>query len=143
MVDFQLARYCPPGLDIMMLLHLCQNEAFRSAKQTEIIKYYHDVLSDELKKNQLDVGKLLPLETLIESCDYYDKFGLLSSLVYFHFIVIPSDISSKFLASPELFDMQMAVDRSEMLRECYLKDEICRTRMTESLKETVKKYILV
>lgn len=143
LIDFQLARYSPPAHDIMVLLHLCQNSAFRAAKQSEMIQYYYDAFSNELKKNGMDARNYLPLETLIESCDYYEELGLVSSVLYFQMILIPSDITSKFLANEEQFDQIWFIDRSEMIKECYETDELCRQRISESLNDTIKKYILV
>lgn len=142
LIDFQLARYAPPGLDIMFFLHHCQNRSFRIEKQAQLIKFYYDAFSEELKKNDLDADSILPLDTLVESCDFYDEFGLLMSVLNLQLILIPSEITNKFLSCPELYVKNMLNDRSEMIAECFLADENYRVRIAETLNEVIEKYIL-
>lgn len=141
MVDFQLARYAPPAHDIVTFLHFVQNNDYRLQHEAELCKYYYDTLGQELAKNDVDVKKVFPWEDFLESYHFFDEFGAISSVLYFQLILTPSEITSKFLASPELFDKNMLVSRSEMIVECYLHDEICRSRMTQAMNYLIKNYI--
>lgn len=143
LIDFQMTRYAPPAHDIMLFLHLVQTKSFLKSKQLEVIKYYYEQFTQELSKNDLDAQKLLPWETFLESCDYYYELGAITACTSFPLILIPSEISGKFLSSPELFTMNITYDRSELIRESYLKDETCRIRINDALNDVIKRYILI
>lgn len=139
--DFQLARYAPPAHDLVSFLHWVQNNDFRMEHQLELYKHYYETLRQELGKNDVQVEKVFPWETFLESCDYFDEYGAASSILSYQLTLIPSDIIGKFLSSAELFDMNMLVDRTEMITESYRTDEISRSRMTQAMNYFIKNYV--
>jgi len=67
---------------------------------------------------------------------------LLLQVMFYQMTLSPPRITSKFLASPELFDLNMLTDRTEMVVETYSTDELCRTRITEAMDELIEHYQL-
>lgn len=62
-VDFQLARYASPGLDLALLLYLCLERAQRSQHLSDLLRYYSDNLHSTLT---LMNGDTLDKETLFD-----------------------------------------------------------------------------
>lgn len=143
LIDFQMTRYGPPAHDIMMFLHLVQTKPFIKSKQLEMLKYYYENFKEELAKNDLDAEKLLPWDVLVESCDYYYELGAVMASASVQLILTPPEILNKFLSSPELFTLNMSHDRSELVREGYLKDDIVKSRTIDALDDVIKRYILI
>lgn len=141
-IDFQLARYAPPAHDLMMFLYLVQDKTFRKTRKEEILRYYYKHFSEELKKYGMKADELLPWESFIESCTFYENLGLIGTLFYFQLILAPSHLTSKFLGSAEAFTQVMLVDRTDMVVECFLKDELFRKRVTEAMNDVIQKFIL-
>jgi len=139
-VDFQLARYGPPAHDMMTFLHLVQTREFAQNHEKDILDRYYKRLGQELSAEDLDIESLLPQKEWNESIKHYREFAILTSIFYFQLILTPSDISAEFLASPELFDECMYVDRSKMVIACFENDELCRFRMVEAMKEAAEMY---
>lgn len=62
--------------------------------------------------------------------------------MFYQMTLSPTHITSKFLSSPELFDLNMLTDRTEMVVETYKTDELCRRRITEAMDELIQFYKL-
>ncbi|KAL0276416.1 UNVERIFIED_CONTAM: hypothetical protein PYX00_003998 [Menopon gallinae] len=142
LVDFQLARYAPPAHDIMLFLHLVQTDAFRRKHQRALLDFYYDRLSEELSRNGLSAEEILPKKVFLQSCDDYYDLGLFSSILYFHLILLPPEITAKWFSSPDLYMKNMLTDRSEMIVETFTKDENFKTRMTEAMNDLIERYQL-
>lgn len=142
-IDFQLTRYAPPAQDFMAFLHLVQSREFRKKNKYGLMQVYYHHLSKFLILSDLNANEILPWSEFVESCAYYEELGIITALFFFQLILTPTEISSKFLSSPELFFNNMLVDRSGMVLECFLSDEIYKERVTEALNELIEKFILI
>lgn len=141
-IDFQLGRYAPPAHDIMMFFYLVQNKDFRQRKERELLDYYYEHLSKELSRNDMVPAAVFPKDVFLESCEFYRELGEVSSVLYFQLIIVTPDAVSKFMASPESYEKVMLVDRSEVIIECFKKDEQFRSRMSEAMDEVIRRHIL-
>lgn len=137
-----MARYAPPAHDITMFLYLVQNKEFRDKKQDELLEYYYSQLKEELQVNDLEVENVLPWKDFLESYEHYYEFGVLTSALCWPLVLLPPEVASQFLSSTVDFDRNMRVDRSDLYRESYFKDETYRTRITESMGDLINDFIL-
>lgn len=126
-----------------MFFHLVQNKQFRDENKLKMLNYYYEALTEELELNGLKINSLLPWNEFVESYDYYEELAILTALFYFQMILAPGEFASKFLSSSDIYTQTMFVDRSNMVKECYLTDEIYKTRVTEAMDELIRKYILI
>lgn len=126
-----------------MFFHLVQNKKFRDVYKSKLLNYYYEALTEELELNGLKINSLLPWDEFQESYDYYEELAILTALFYFQMILAPGEFASKFLSSSEIYTQTMFVSRNDMVKECYLTDDIYRTRVTEEMDELIWKYILI
>lgn len=123
-----------------MVLHTVQNRKFRDEKLKDLLKIYYVAFTEELRKNNLVPESLYSFEELVDSCNYYTEFGLVISILIFQYILAPTDLLNSDYQ--EIFFETMFKDRSQLVKDCFLKDENYRIRMSEALIELIEKYIL-
>ena len=61
-VDFQLARYASPALDLAFLIYLCLEKNQRAEHTTSLLRFYADELYERL--SEMSDGNILDKETL-------------------------------------------------------------------------------
>ena len=143
-IDFQLARYAPPAHDLLMFMHFVSEKSYMDKNQEKIYKFYYESLIRELDRNSIDDGRsIISWENFLESCHFYYDLGLIGKLFFFQLILSPPEITNSFLSTPEAFTKNMLNDRTEMIVYSFLNDELCRNRVTQSMNEVIKKFILI
>ncbi|KAL0276419.1 UNVERIFIED_CONTAM: hypothetical protein PYX00_004000 [Menopon gallinae] len=141
LVDYQMVRYAPPAMDLMMLLHLNQTKAFRIKEMQMMMQTYYNMFSEELTKNDICIQKVLPLKDFLESCREFTEWSTLQTVLYIQLHLLPDDIIEKYLSTPELYQKNMMVDGSQMVTEAFTKDPLYNTRMTEAMNDLIKTCI--
>uniref|UniRef100_A0A182M3D1 CHK kinase-like domain-containing protein n=1 Tax=Anopheles culicifacies TaxID=139723 RepID=A0A182M3D1_9DIPT len=53
-VDYQISTYGSPGLDLVYTLYNCPHRDIRLDRREDLLKLYHQVLSDTLKRNRYE-----------------------------------------------------------------------------------------
>nr|CAD7440376.1 unnamed protein product [Timema bartmani] len=76
MIDFQLARFGSPALDLSFFIYACTDQELREAHYEELIKIYHDSLSNFLHEMGLSSEKLFPFKAFKEELAKYSIHGL-------------------------------------------------------------------
>jgi hypothetical protein len=64
MIDFQLARYCSPALDISFFIYSCTSEELRDKHYDDLLKVYHDSLSEIIRDFGSNPDYLFPFSAL-------------------------------------------------------------------------------
>lgn len=64
MIDFQLARFGSPVLDIMFFLYSCTDEELRVQFYDELLKTYHDNLCEIVRDFGSNPDHLFPFSAL-------------------------------------------------------------------------------
>jgi thiamine kinase-like enzyme len=75
LVDFQIIRYVPPAMDIVMFLHATTTRDFRERHILELLMTYQVALQDALKIAGLE-NHALSLQELLQSVHEYRFFGV-------------------------------------------------------------------
>uniref|UniRef100_A0A182N5A7 CHK domain-containing protein n=1 Tax=Anopheles dirus TaxID=7168 RepID=A0A182N5A7_9DIPT len=76
MIDFQLARYSSPVLDISFFLYSCTSQALRDAHYQELLDAYYGGLAEMLRDLGSDPDVIFPYTELQKELKQYARFGV-------------------------------------------------------------------
>lgn len=75
MIDFQLARYSSPALDISFFLYSCTTQELREAHYGDLLQAYHQSLSEMLTDLGSDPDELFSYAELQKELHEFARFG--------------------------------------------------------------------
>lgn len=91
-IDFQLTRCASPVLDLAFFIYACTGQELRDNHYKHLLKYYYDVLSNQITDLGSDPEKLYSWDTFMGEIKKYSYFGLAFSFESTPFIVLaPED----------------------------------------------------
>lgn len=140
-VDFQLARYCPPAMDLCSLVIINSFKELREKNIIEIIDSYYESFQIELKNKEIN-SNILPKSEITASYKEYELAGLIEAALFGHVVLLPSDLSSNILNSSEDYDNFINKSRIDVCLNAFENDIHFRKRLTEILTEIVDFFIL-
>lgn len=140
LIDYQLARYTVPSMDLTTLIFVCSTREFRRLHQNDILNSYCDVLESELQLNQVD-AKILPRDEIFKSYEEYRVAGLIEAALFCHLILLPNELAANIMQSSEEYDKFISQCRAEKCFKAF-EQENYRERMTEILTELIDEYVL-
>ncbi|XP_058821969.1 uncharacterized protein LOC131683732 [Topomyia yanbarensis] len=76
MLDYQLARYSSPALDISFFVYSCTSQALREAHYEDLLNAYHQSLSDMLRDLGSNPEELFPYSDLQKELHEFARFGV-------------------------------------------------------------------
>jgi Ecdysteroid kinase-like family len=77
LVDFQIYRYAPPMIDVLMFLHLTTSRQFRKENLHAMIEFYHSSLTEYITQAGIAEEEIpLTLPQLKESAQEFKTFGV-------------------------------------------------------------------
>ncbi|XP_041778691.1 uncharacterized protein LOC121597178 isoform X2 [Anopheles merus] len=140
LVDFQLARFAPPALDVWTLIMLCSTRAFRQQHLTALLDSYYQALGDLLLSNSsMNIEQIISRNEYSASCDCFALAGLIESLLFSHLTLLPKQAAKDMLNCSENFDNFLRGDgKLHICLRYFEQDTNYRNRMTEMLEELVE-----
>ncbi|XP_055641915.1 uncharacterized protein LOC129778822 isoform X2 [Toxorhynchites rutilus septentrionalis] len=144
LLDFQLARYAPPALDVLTVIMLCSDSGFRREYLDALLNNYYADLVQHAACHNVNLAQVLPRNDFNASCKHYHLAGLIESCLFSHFTLIPGDLVAPLMQSSESFDAYIH-DEGAKIALClaaFEQNETYRTRLTDMLQEIIEKYIL-
>lgn len=75
MIDFQLARYSSPALDISFFVYSCTSQQLRDEHYEDLLKAYHNSLSDMLRDLGSNPDELFSYSDLQKEMHEFARFG--------------------------------------------------------------------
>ncbi|XP_045762649.1 uncharacterized protein LOC123865577 isoform X2 [Maniola jurtina] len=94
-IDFQLVRCASPVLDVAFFIYACTDQVLREKYYDDLLKYYYEVLSGQIRQLGSDPDKVYSVETFMQEIKKYSYFGLAFSFESTPFIVLaPEDAIS-------------------------------------------------
>ncbi|ETN63401.1 Juvenile hormone-inducible protein [Anopheles darlingi] len=145
LVDFQLARYAPPVLDVWTLLMLCTVRDFRRTHARSLLDWYYESLKELLTSaGGLEIERVVPRAQFDASCADFELAGLIESLLFSHLTLIPKRFAKDMLQCSEAFDSFLRGNGKERVcLESFETDTTYRERLSEMLTELIESYCLV
>lgn len=104
LVDFQLTRYTPPILDVLLFLIVTLPKDVLDENVANLLDYYYDVVSKELKRHNLNGDKVFPKREFMESVEFYKKAAYFEAALYGTNIFLPEDVSSQIISNMDTFE---------------------------------------
>lgn len=139
-VDFQLARYAPPALDLMTICMMVTSRQFRNVHLQLILDAYYTYLEFFLRQHDLCVTVELPRDEFDESCRHYRLAGLIECCLFSHMTLLPADVAANITRNG--FGAFMGAARVETCLLAFRKDALYRERMTDMLVSLVDEFIV-
>lgn len=76
-MDWQIARYCPPVLDLLYNIFSSTDKSFRDQHYTKLLETYHTTLSETIRKLGSDPIKLYSFQQFQQQMQKFGDFALL------------------------------------------------------------------
>ncbi|XP_050356745.1 uncharacterized protein LOC126777666 [Nymphalis io] len=102
LIDFQLTRCASPVLDISFTISACTDQELRSKHYDELLEFYYETLSKQIKELGSDPDKVYSWEMFMDEVKKYSYFGLAFSFESTPFII---------LAPEDAINMEMEGDK--------------------------------
>lgn len=141
-VDFQLSRYAPPILDLITILTIPSTQAFRSKYLMDLIMDYYRFMTEFLRREQLDIEQILPMQDFLQSVDEYRICGLIESCLFSHLTILPGELTQSLTGTETGFNDFFDSKRVEICMKAFHSDEVYRQRLTDMLEDFVDNYVL-
>ncbi|XP_047511128.1 uncharacterized protein LOC125053676 [Pieris napi] len=139
-VDFQLARYASPALDLCYLIYLCLDRQQRADHLTSLLEYY----TDELYERVVSMSGAAAfdrdtLSTMIqEEFRLSSRFGLGTALDMYPIMTCDSNEAPNVYQAKE----SEATQSQESVKPVHTSNEVCRKKMTDLVIELVDQGLL-
>ncbi|CAH0759824.1 unnamed protein product [Diatraea saccharalis] len=91
LIDFQLSRYASPVLDVVFFIYACTGKDLRDKHYRELLDYYYDVLSQQMREMGSDPDRIYSREAFWSDVKKYSYFGLAFSFESTPMIVLEPD----------------------------------------------------
>ncbi|XP_058455393.1 uncharacterized protein LOC131432859 [Malaya genurostris] len=109
LIDWQLARYVSPALDVLYFLFCCTDEAFREQHFDEMLRIYHSSISQILHRLGSDPIELFPFSALQDQLKRFGRFAVIMGAFDIPILctepadmpALDGDLSEAFASSPE------------------------------------------
>ncbi|KAI9585501.1 uncharacterized protein ACN2A1_015130 [Glossina fuscipes fuscipes] len=128
-VDFKSTRYCPPIIDVLVVLFMNLNREERLKKDTFYLDFYYNEFVRNLEKNELcEDGAGISKDQFCESYEEFELFGL-----------VLRGLACTILRVPPQFvdDNYKTIDRSQKMLTYMTENEEFRSIMLEVLEDII------
>ncbi|XP_039501203.2 uncharacterized protein LOC120457772 [Drosophila santomea] len=142
LVDFQLARYAPPVLDVLTVLTIPTSKEFRDAHLSEFLAEYYRFMTEFLKRADLDIARFIPEQSFYESVEKFRSVGLIESCLFCHLVILPPHCTQKLTNSVDGFNDFFTKKRIEICLEAFNTDELYRSRLVDMLEDFVDQFVI-
>ncbi|XP_017082486.2 uncharacterized protein LOC108115505 [Drosophila eugracilis] len=142
LVDFQLARYAPPALDVLTVLTIPTSKEFRDLHMNELLAEYYRFMTEFLKRAGLDIARFMPESSFYESVEKFRIIGLIESCLFCHLVMLPPSCTQKLTSSADGFSDFFSKRRIEICLEAFNTDELYRNRMLDMIQDFVDNFVL-
>lgn len=130
-VDYQLTRYCPPALDLTMLIYHSVDDLTFKTDYDNLLEYYYTCLQDFLKPTELDLDQIMPRDVYLKSCKAYLHCAKTIKVVYRPMSASNDDAYKNLCKDMVKFERVTFEDRTEYVLENFENDLGYRGHMIE------------
>lgn len=141
-VDFQLARYAPPMLDLITILTIPTSREFRSKYLMDLLMDYYNFMQDFLQREKLSIEEYITKEQFYDSFKEFRVCGLIESCFFSHLTILPPECTESLAGSTDGFTDFFERNRVEICVKAFKTDATYRERLTDMLQDLVDNYVL-
>lgn len=138
-VDFQLCRYSPAAIDVLMTLYINMKPEERKAVEKECHQLYYENFTQELSTMSLKAGDIISYEEFESSLKDLALFGALYNCIAATILRVPGDyLKDMKLNRPDDFHRYTNVDRTDEVLELVKIDADFRDYMLECIDDMME-----
>uniref|UniRef100_A0A1I8PWT3 CHK kinase-like domain-containing protein n=1 Tax=Stomoxys calcitrans TaxID=35570 RepID=A0A1I8PWT3_STOCA len=141
-VDYQLARYAPPMLDVITILTIPTSREFRSKHLMDLLGDYYRYMGEFLLREQLLIEDFLSPKEFWQTFEEYRICGLIESCLFSHLTILPPSLTQSLTSSTDGFSDFFNRKRVDLCLAAFKSDQIYRERLSDMLEDVVDNYIL-
>lgn len=141
LVDFQLARWAPPALDVMTFITVSTDSAFRAKHSAELLEAYYIYFEAELKCRGINASCEISRNEWLASCEHFQLGGLIEANLWLPIILLPSHLSRNVANDSNAFREFITESRDKLCLESFKTDEIFKRRLTNSITQIVDLFV--
>jgi hypothetical protein len=129
LIDFQIARYFPLALDVIICILLPSSIKLPSCDIDACIKFYYEQLSSELMRHDVAIENVMSYESYVSACEKFKLMPLLMQPMILSLSNLPTHYVLDLLKHNEVAYMKMCNEkRDDVMLEFMAKDEFyCET----------------
>lgn len=142
LIDFQIARYLPPAVDVLMLLFLLQRNNDRKERYKDHLDHYYSCLKDALGNFDMVIERIFPLEELWRTCEYFQLLGAVLKGVFLPMTHLPAGVIDEIHKDADKYRKFIAVDRSDTILHYIDTDKYFGEWMVEAVEELIEMTLL-
>ncbi|XP_011549742.3 uncharacterized protein LOC105381660 [Plutella xylostella] len=143
LIDYQTVLYCSPMLDISSLLYFNTTRSFRERFLDNILNFYYDMLSQELRQANIDVDTVFDKAALLKDYTKSILFGIIQAALIVPVGSMNMKDKLKIFDNPDTFYQINEVSRSEEIIEVASREHLYRERVLEIFDELVERFVLI
>ncbi|KAL7020235.1 hypothetical protein ACKWTF_011427 [Chironomus riparius] len=138
LIDFQIARYYPLALDVIICIMLPSIE-ITSTNIDECIKFYYDQFSCELMQHNVNIENLMSLHDFEDACEKFKLMPLLMQPMFCSLANLPVEYIPNLLKTDEeKYVMLSHKDRDPVIFEFMDTDEYYRSTMVKTTERLIE-----
>ncbi|EDW03618.1 uncharacterized protein LOC6562174 [Drosophila grimshawi] len=141
-VDFQLARYAAPVIDLITVLTIPTTSQFREAHLSELLAEYYRFMTEFLKRAGLNISDFMTEAEYYDSVEEYRIVGLIESCLFCHLVIMPTTCTQDLTGTADGFSDFFSRKRIDICLKAFNTDEIYRSRMQDMLEDFIDHFIL-
>ncbi|CAG9827579.1 unnamed protein product [Diabrotica balteata] len=139
LLDFQLIRYAPQALDILMLLHINTTKEVREKHMEDLLHVYYSDLRSILHNFDIDLEKITPFDDLVQSVNDLKLFGVFVGTFMNNFVSLPKEKFNEILKDPKVDFWFNPKDREEAIQSLWDDvDPLWKKKIEENAEELVE-----
>lgn len=133
MIDFQLARFASPALDISFFIYACTLQSLREQHYEELIGIYHQSACDLLTALGSNAAEVFPMSGLQAELKESARFGLGTGME-----AVPLSMQDEDeLSDMNILECEVAMPISDIWKVDLIKSQVKRQRLTDIFKHAI------
>lgn len=133
LVDFQLTRYVPPALDVLLVLYLNVEGTFLQQNFDSLLNIYYNFLEKNINRHNIDLEEIISKESFVKSVQDYRLSALLEATMYGTNVFINQELSDIITSNEKVFAEFTFNNRSKHICDLLEKDANFKKRFTDVL----------
>ncbi|XP_018796861.1 PREDICTED: uncharacterized protein LOC108973823 [Bactrocera latifrons] len=143
LVDYQLARYSAPAIDVLMAVYMNITPQQRKTMKDWCYDSYYNYFAEELKQQGLTAAEQISRSELEQSLKELELFGALYNCISATILRVPGDyLKDLKLNHPDAFHRYTNVDRVAEVLELLKIDKAFRDYIFECVDEMIRLLLL-
>lgn len=104
LVDFQLARYTPPALDVLLFLYLNVESQLLEENKERFLDLYYKIFANNLSDHGLDPDAITSKSAFLDSLEVYNLPALYEAAMYGTNVYLSQELSKVIVSNQQVLE---------------------------------------